>query len=34
MTGPFNKWNVLGLKNFDPCNKLVGIVLTHIVRYL
>jgi len=30
----FNKWVVLELRNFDPFNKYVGLVLTHIVRYL
>ena len=29
----FNKWVVLGLRNFDPFNKHVGLVLTYIVEY-
>ena len=31
MTDPFNKWVVLGLRNLDPFNKHVGLVLTHII---
>ena len=33
MTGPFNKQIVLELRNLDPFNKCVGLVLTHIVKY-
>jgi len=33
MIDPFNKWVMLGLKNFDPFNKHVRLVLTHIVEY-
>ena len=33
MTNSFNKWIILGLRNFEPFNKLVGLVLTHIVKY-
>ena len=29
----FDKWVVLGLRNFDTFNKHVGLVLTHLVRY-
>ena len=29
----FNKWVVLGLRNFDSFNKLVELVLTHIIGY-
>ena len=32
-TDPFNKWIVLGLRNLDPFNKHVGLVLTYIVEY-
>ena len=32
-TDPF-KWVVLELKNLDPFNKYVGLVLTYIVEYL
>ena len=28
---PFNKWIVLGLRNLNPFNKHVGLVLTHIL---
>ena len=31
---PFNKWVVLGLRNLDPFNKHVRLVLTRIVGYL
>ena len=30
---PVNKWVMLGLKNFDPSNKHVGLVLTYVVEY-
>ena len=33
-TNPFNKWVVLGLRNFDLFNKHVELGLTHIVKYL
>ena len=33
MTDLFNKWVVLGLRNPDPFNKHVRLVLTQIVRY-
>ena len=33
-TDPFNKWIVLELRNFNPFNKHVGLVLTYIVEYL
>ena len=33
ITDPFNKWVVLGLRNLDPFNKQVGLVLTYIVKY-
>lgn len=33
MTDPFNKQVVLGLKNLDPFNKHVGLVLIHRVKY-
>ena len=29
----FNKWVVLGLRNLDPFNKHVGLILTYIVEY-
>ena len=32
-TDPFNKLIVLGLRNLDPFNKHIGLVLTHIVGY-
>ena len=32
-TDPFNKWVVLELRNFDPYNKHVGLVLIFIVEY-
>ena len=31
--GLFNKWVVLGLRNLDPFNKHVGLMLTHIIGY-
>ena len=33
-TDPFNKWIRLGLRNLDPFNKHVGLVLTYAVEYL
>ena len=33
MIDPFNKWVVLELKNLNPFNKHVGLVLTYIVGY-
>ena len=33
MTDFFNKYVVLGLRNLDPFNKHVGLVLTQIVRF-
>ena len=33
MTNPFNKWDVLGLRNPDPFNKYDGLGLTYIVKY-
>ena len=33
MTDPFNKQVILGLRNPDPFNKRVGLVLTYIVEY-
>ena len=32
-TNSFNKQVVLGLRNLDPFNKRVGLVLTYIVKY-
>ena len=32
-TNSFNKQVVLRLRNLDPFNKRVGLVLTHIVKY-
>ena len=32
-TDPFNKWVELGLRNLDPFNKHVGLVLTYVVKY-
>ena len=32
-TNSFNKQVVLGLRNLNPFNKRVGLVLTHIVEY-
>ena len=32
-TSPFNKWVVLELRNLDPFNKHVGLMLTYIVEY-
>ena len=32
-TDSFNKWVKLGLKNLNPFNKLVGLVLTYVVEY-
>ena len=32
-TGPFNKCAVLELRNLDPFNKHVGLMLTYIVEY-
>ena len=32
-TNLFNKWIVLGLRNLDPFNKHIGLVLTYIVGY-
>ena len=34
MTDPFNKWAALRLRNLDPFNKRVGLVLTYIIEYL
>ena len=34
MTDLFNKWVMLGLRNLDPFNKYVGLVLTRIVEFL
>ena len=34
MTNLFNKWVMLGLRNLDPFNKHVGLVLIYIVEYL
>ena len=31
-TNPFNKWVRLGLRNLDPFNKHVGLVLTYVVN--
>ena len=33
MTDPFNKWIVLRLRNLDPFNKHVELVLTYIIEY-
>ena len=33
ITDPINKWVVLGLRNLDPFNKHVMLVLTYIVGY-
>ena len=30
---PFNKWVKLGLRNLDPFNKHVGLVLTYVIEY-
>ena len=32
-TNPFNKWVMLGLRNLDPFNKHVELVLTYIIEY-
>ena len=29
----FDKWVVLELRNLDPFNKHVGLILIHLVRY-
>ena len=33
MTNPFNKQVMLELRNLDPFNKRVSLVLTYIVEY-
>ena len=32
-TNTFNKLIVLGLRNLDPFNKYVRLILTHIIGY-
>ena len=34
MTDSFNKWVMLGLRNLNPFNKYVGLVLIRIVEFL